>query len=130
MKPIRLLICGTRTLISERDAIEIRSRLDKILKEGHRIECVISGMANGPDVIGWQWARDNHIPVLEFPAKWKVYRNAAGPIRNQQMLDEGKPTHVIAFRDPTVPSTGTKHMCKIAMKAGIPTKVIDVRWIT
>jgi hypothetical protein len=39
----------------------------------------------------------NYVPVIEFPANWKVYGRAAGPIRNMKMLLEGKPDLVVAF---------------------------------
>lgn len=37
--------------------------------------------------------------LLRFPAKWNEHGKAAGPIRNQQMLTEGKPDVVFAFHD-------------------------------
>ena len=44
---------------------------------------------------------------------------AAGPIRNQRMLVEGKPDLVIAFHDDLESSRGTKDMIKRSLKAGI-----------
>lgn len=57
---------------------------------------------------------------LPFPAKWKEFGRAAGPIRNQQMLDEGKPELVLAFHDDLENSKGTKDMVGRAMKADLP----------
>lgn len=58
---------------------------------------IIAGRARGvdTDVIGW--AVGAWVPCTEYPADWKTHGRAAGPIRNQQMLDEGKPDVVIAF---------------------------------
>jgi hypothetical protein len=43
--------------------------------------------SKGPDTVGEHWARQNGIKVSRFPANWKLYKGAAGPIRNQQMGD-------------------------------------------
>jgi hypothetical protein len=64
-------------------------------------------------------AEELGIPVLSFPADWARFGRAAGPIRNQRMLDEGKPTLVLAFHNNIVESKGTKDMVKRARKAGI-----------
>jgi hypothetical protein len=62
------------------------------------IACVIHGGANGADYIAGRWAQDTGgIPVEEFPADWNRHGNSAGPIRNQEMLDKGKPDLVVAF---------------------------------
>lgn len=46
--------------------------------------------------------------------------NAAGPIRNQHMLDIGKPDVVLAFPG----GRGTEDMIRRAEKAGVPVKRI------
>ena len=50
-----------------------------------------------------------------FPADWKVRGRAAGHIRNQQMLDEGRPHLVVAFPG----GRGTADMVRRARAAGI-----------
>lgn len=59
-----------------------------------------------------------------FPADWKRYGKAAGPIRNQQMIDEGKPDLVLAFHENINESRGTKDM--VARARGIGIKVIII----
>ena len=83
----------------------------------------ISGKAKGADSLGEKYAKEWGAQVLEFPADWNKYGKRAGPIRNQQILDEGKPTLVIAF--PTKNSRGTWHMIKIAKDAGVETIVVE-----
>ena len=39
----------------------------------------------------------NGVVVEEFKADWDKFGRAAGPIRNAQMLREGKPDLVVAF---------------------------------
>lgn len=62
--------------------------------------------------------------VEKYPADWEKYGKVAGPIRNQQMLDEGKPDVVYAFTDDLSNSRGTADMCRRANKAGVPVYVI------
>jgi hypothetical protein len=62
--------------------------------------------------------------VLHYFANWKLFGLSAGPIRNQQMLDEGKPDFVIAFHDNLYASRGTQDMVTRAMKAGVPVRKV------
>jgi len=62
--------------------------------------------------------------VERYPADWEKYGKEAGPIRNKQMLDEGKPDMVIAFRLQN--SRGTQNMIDQATKAGISVKIVNV----
>lgn len=83
---------------------------------------IISGMARGADSLGVRYAIENKLPLHEFHADWDKYGSKAGPIRNRQMLDEGKPDLVIAF--PSRDSRGTYHMIDIARKAGVEVIVV------
>jgi hypothetical protein len=91
--------------------------MDKYLTEELTL---ISGHATGADQLAEEWAFERQIPIYIFPAEWNKYKKAAGPIRNQRMLDEGKPDLVIAFPG----NSGTADMVKKAKKAGI--KVIEI----
>lgn len=62
--------------------------------------------------------------VRGYPADWYVHGNAAGPIRNQQMLDDFNPDFVLAFHKNLANSKGTADMVKRAKEAGIPVKII------
>ena len=108
---MRVLVCGGR----EYDA---RTVLYGILDGIHRaneIDVVISGMARGADMLAHDWAAEQGIQVNPFPADWKTHSRAAGPIRNQQMIDQGKPDLVVAFPG----GTGTEDMVRRATKAGV-----------
>ena len=52
---------------------------------------------------------------IVFPAEWDKYGVSAGPIRNQKMIDEGKPDLVFAFPG----GRGTTDMIRRAAVAGI-----------
>lgn len=86
---------------------------------------IIEGECEGADLLSRQVAEQLGFEVLPFPAQWARYGRAAGPIRNQQMLDEGKPDLVLAFHDNLIGrSKGTKDMVLRAVIAGISVKVI------
>jgi len=61
------------------------------------VTIILSGCAPGADTLGIEWAEAKGIQVARFPADWNTHGRAAGPIRNQQMLDEGKPELVVSF---------------------------------
>ena len=65
------------------------------------------------------------VPVEVYPADWTRYGKPAGPIRNRQMLNEGKPDMVIAFHDDLSVSVGTKDMVDIANAAGLPVRLYN-----
>jgi len=65
--------------------------------------------------------------LAPYPADWKRYGYKAGPIRNKQMLVEGKPDVVLAFPRGSLSETrGTKDMVKQARKAGVRTIVYGI----
>lgn len=110
----RLIVCGGRDW---RDAVAVDCVLT-VARERSGIAMIITGGAKGADSLAARWAHANAIPYLTVPANWDAHGDAAGPIRNQIMLDmmgemlDG----VIAFPG----GRGTAHMCKIAREAGVP----------
>lgn len=135
----RVLICGDRNwgnngsinvqqakLFYDRYFQIVLDELSKVQQE-KGVEVVIEGEAKGADTMGRLAAERLGIEVLKFPADWKQHGRPAGPIRNRQMLKEGKPTLVLAFHDFIENSKGTKDMVEVARKAGIPAKVIKGR---
>jgi hypothetical protein len=109
---MRLLVCGDRRW--QRKGI-IRRLLITLAPE-----VVIEGGCSGADRIAQQIAAELNIPVEEYPANWHKYGKAAGPIRNTQMLLDGKPDRVLAFHDDLSRSKGTKHMVGLARAAKVP----------
>lgn len=79
--------------------------LSGVLKSFNITE-VVCGEAKGADALGKQYAIENNIPVKSFPADWKTYGPAAGPIRNKQMAEYTD--EAIVFWDGK--SKGTKNM--------------------
>ena len=66
------------------------------------------------------WAVAHGLEPERHPADWKRYGRAAGPIRNQEMVNLGADV-CLAF--PREGSRGTKNCMEAARKAGIPTLV-------
>jgi hypothetical protein len=126
---VRVLVCGGRKygyLKEERAAIfKALYELCQWSEDGEYGNTMpfgitlIHGGASGADAIANEWAVVNWIPIEDYPADWKAYGRAGGPIRNQRMIDEGKPDLVLAF--PGGP--GTADMVRRAKAANV--KVIE-----
>lgn len=89
------------------------------------ITTVIHGGARGVDTIAGEWCKSRlGVDPVVYPAKWNTHKSAkwnthklaAGPIRNQQMIDEGTPDVVILFPG----NKGTRDMERKAKASGIP----------
>lgn len=78
----------------------------------------------GADMLAQEWATARGVHARAYPADWRRYGRAAGPIRNQQMLDEN-PDVVIAFHANIHKSTGTRDMIARANRKGTSTWVYD-----
>jgi hypothetical protein len=68
-----------------RDFTDYNVVVEAILKSGYVIDELVSGKASGVDTLGEEYARENGIPVREFPAQWNLYGKHAGPARNHEM---------------------------------------------
>lgn len=112
---MRLLVCGDRNWT---DLAMIALLINEL-----KPTAVIEGEARGADRLARVAARHLNIPVEAYPAQWDTYGKRAGPVRNQLMLDEGKPDLVVAFHDSINTSRGTADMLRRAKLAGVPTKL-------
>jgi hypothetical protein len=104
---MRALVCGGRDFAKREWIEEILSR--------EQPSVIIEGGARGADQMAREWGWRHGIPVLTFVADWETYGRAAGPIRNQRMIDQGEPDVVIAFPG----GRGTADMIERALRAGI-----------
>lgn len=78
----------------------------------------ISGGARGADREFEAWCNDHDVPHQRYPADWKRHHAAAGPIRNTQMVTEGRPDLGLAFG--MVRGSGTEDATEKLKLAGIP----------
>jgi len=108
----RILVCGGRDF-ADYDAV---GRFLDMARAKYWDLVIIHGAARGADSLAGYWAKANHIPVEEYPADWKQHGKGAGSIRNQRMLDEGRPDAVLAFPG----GVGTADMIRRARAAGLP----------
>jgi hypothetical protein len=118
---VRLLVCGDRDWV---DGDLLGRTLDFFGYQFAWDFVLVHGGARGADLMAGQWAASRRVKVDCFPAEWDRHGKAAGPIRNQRMLDSGIDL-VVAFHDDIRNSKGTKHMVGIARKAGVPVKLIQ-----
>lgn len=114
---VKVLVCGGRDF---NDAEMLGSWLGGIQKD-HGISRIIEGGARGADTLARLYGEWQRIQVVTYPADWKKHGKAAGPIRNQHMLDDSKPDLVVAFPG----GNGTADMVRRATAAGV--KVLDLR---
>jgi len=110
---VRVLVCGGRDYP---DIDHVWNYLCDFHEKRGPITTVIHGAAAGVDTQAMIWAQTMpgvlHAP---FAADCRTHGKAAGPIRNQRMLDEGKPEIVIAFPG----GRGTADMVRRAIEAGL-----------
>lgn len=121
---MNILLCGSRDW---NDFITIKTYLEKLNNSDNQIQkpiTIIHGGCKGADSIAGYIAAQLGFQVRVYKADWSKYGKAAGPIRNQQMLDEGKPNLVVAFHNALEDSKGTLDMVTRAKKIGIDVIII------
>lgn len=121
---MRVLVCGGRHYS---DWVKVRQVLGDICDK-HSIYysqsdnwlpsdiIIITGACpTGADDLAASFAMVYWTQYESFPADWKKHGRTAGPIRNQHMLDEGKPDLVVAFTG----GRGTADMVRRSREAGV-----------
>jgi hypothetical protein len=109
---MRVLVCGGRYydhwtfIVNVLDSVHAR----------HPVTLLIEGGATGADSLARRWAIARGIEVATYRANWDRYEHRAVLIRNSQMLREGRPELVVAFKG----GRGTAHMVTIAAAALVP----------
>jgi hypothetical protein len=112
---MRVLVCGGRDF---KDWDLLSEELTYLLGE---IDVIIHGGAKGADRLAGDFAFAAGITEEVYLAKWDEHGLAAGPIRNQRMLDDGKPDLVIAFPG----GKGTADMVRRARAAGVEVREVS-----
>ena len=127
MSDFRIIVTGGRTRSSAQDCIQM---LHAITREtdakypgvGHPPVTIIQGgCPDGADMWARVLAEECGFKCETIPSDWKKYRQAAGPIRNQEMADAGADL-CLAFPS-AGKSTGTWDMIRRACAAGIETRI-------
>jgi len=87
---------------------------------------IISGHAPGADALGEKFAKAYGYPLKIFPADWKKYGRATGPIRNEQMAKyAAKADRGILIAFPIGESKGTRNMIKLAQQYGFEVEIVE-----
>ena len=105
----KAIVCGGRDF---EDYEGLSGVLDKIVKL-YQVTAIVQGGARGADMLARRWALENGFPLEQYDEECSTYGKSAGPIRNQQMLEESGATVVIAFPG----GNGTYDMIKRARRA-------------
>lgn len=136
---MRVLVCGSRDFTNVNVITTVLQGIYEMQSIGWLLThashlTIIDGAASGADNLAHQWAvtpgphpanqaTDNDTMMVfseRYPPNWDLYGKRAGYVRNQQMLNDGKPELVVAFfNKPRAESKGTAMMCDIARNAGI-----------
>lgn len=120
---MRVIVCGGRdftdymAVYRELDRLSANSptRLE-IIEGGQRTKDDNGEIIGGADYWARNWAEVWGRKCRTFKANWKAYGKGAGPIRNEQMIIEGKAEMVLAFPG----GKGTENMIAQAEAHGIP----------
>lgn len=105
---MKVVIAGSRDIVDQYVVNEAINESDIKISE------IVSGCARGVDTLGEIYARDNNIQIVKFPANWKRYGKAAGPMRNSDMAEYADV--LIAIWDGK--SRGTQNMINEMKKRG------------
>lgn len=114
---MKILVCGDRNWIDP-------SKIVDVLSQYPQDTAIIHGGARGADNMAGLAAEQLGLqgPYI-YMAKWDLYGNRAGPIRNREMYDTELPDLVIAFHNNISKSKGTKDMVEYAKSKGCPVLV-------
>jgi hypothetical protein len=83
-------------------------------------DIVIEGNCpTGADAAARKWLRKQGRPTRSYTAQWSRYDNAAGPIRNEQMLRDWPTARVLAFPVEGEKNKGTIGCMKLAWSLGM-----------
>lgn len=123
-----ILVCGGRHF---NNYLALKCAIDEYVeihgKMNEPVE-IVSGGCDGADKLAERYANENDFVIHIFPAEWKKYGRAAGPIRNKQMIDfiKDKSSVVIAFVSKD--TIGTKGTVQLAKKNNI--EVVEIPYQT
>lgn len=121
---MRVLICGSRNWHEAGPINAVIAGCDVLAEGADESLVIIHGDAPGADRLAKRLGKQWGAQVIDEPAEWDKHGKAAGPIRNQKMLDDHHPDVIWAFRS-SGKSNGTDDMVAKGRAAGIPTYVVN-----
>lgn len=111
----RVLVCGKRDYT---DSLKMYAVLDQLKRKHGENLVIITGGASGADRIAAIWAIRCRVDLIVMHARWDSEGKAAGPRRNERMLEQN-PDEVLAFSHDYPNSRGTRHMISLAEDAEV-----------
>ena len=112
------MVCGGRDF---NDKNLLFKTLDDLIKENNWTNIVIlEGEAKGADTLAKEYVAKRNLLFKPYPADWKNWDKAAGPIRNKAMVTDCD--YCVAFWDGQ--SRGTKSSIEFCKQIGKPCKVV------
>ena len=118
---MKVIIAGSRNFD---DYKILKEFCDKVLANQTHIE-IVSGTAEGADLLGEKYASEKGYTVKRFPADWEKHGKSAGPIRNEEMAKYAD--GLIAFWNGK--SKGTKNMINLAKKYKLKIRIKHIEEI-
>ena len=115
---MKILISGSRVYAN-------RHKIHNVLSVLPFDTVIIHGDCRGADKLSGSVATELGMTVDSYPADWNQYGRAAGPIRNQKMLDNNDIEKAIIFHENLQESKGTKDMVSRLKKKGIPIDIYN-----
>lgn len=127
MSKVAILVTGSRDWdLSERKIIH--DAIDSAIGDDSTHVVLLHGNCRGADTIAANYARKRGFAILSKDARWNDFGDAAGPMRNRQLLsllsDFRKADyicHVLGF--PKAKSKGTIDCIEAAVFDGFDTKI-------
>jgi YspA, cpYpsA-related SLOG family len=111
---MKTLIAGSRTIYNPKTLTRaIRNHWKYPITE------IISGMAQGVDMLGYMYGKAKNIPVIQFPADWRKGKSA-GYARNVIMVKRAESALILWDGR----SKGTQHSINLCREKGIPLLVL------
>lgn len=111
----RVIIAGSRCF---NDYEYLKKCMDFYLKNQKDV-VVLCGEAHGADTLGKRYAQERGFSVLSFPADWRRFGRAAGPVRNRAMSAQADACVVFWVGG----SPGSASMVAEARRAGLALRV-------
>lgn len=117
-----ILVCGSRHYDDAEVIASILGSFRRTCKDG--VVKIIQGGCGGADTIALAYQEQCKLDGETFKADWKKFGKAAGPFRNQKMIDMGRPNIILAFHKNIKSSKGTLDMLRRGQENDIPTYLI------
>lgn len=118
---MRAIIAGGRdytdsvTFFREMDRIHAERKIELVIEGGQRTRDQHRGVIGGADYWAYMWASSRRVPHVREDSDWSAHGRAAGPKRNQLMIDKYKPDALIC----TAGGRGTADMIRRAYERGL-----------